>query len=135
MKTSWASVLFLAIALLAPSARIAQAVDVDANAAASLRARYDGLQNRLSHNQFQRPLYLDSSETPASVTGDIYARIDYPFEPWGNACKQQHEGIFPHQGADGRRLAGEQQIERLALRGVPCRLLVSRTRLLQLCVR
>jgi hypothetical protein len=59
---------------------IARADDVDAGSAASLHAKYDELQNRLSHNQFQRPLYLDSSETSDSVTGDIYARINYPFE-------------------------------------------------------
>jgi len=79
MKTSWASALFFAVALLCIGARIAHADDVDANSAASLRAKYDGIQYRLSHNQFQRPLYLDSSETSDSVTGDIYARIDYPF--------------------------------------------------------
>lgn len=44
-----------------------------------MRAKYDSLQNRLSHNQFQKPLYLDSSETSDTVTGDIYARVDYPF--------------------------------------------------------
>src|SRR3972149_11288174 len=70
---------FSAIALLCMGAGIAHAGDGDAISAASLRARYDGLQDRLSRNQFHRPLYLDSSETPDSVTGDIYARIDYPF--------------------------------------------------------
>jgi hypothetical protein len=79
MKTSWASALFFAIALLCMGARIAHADDVYANAAASLHARYDGLHDQLDHNQFQRPLYLDSSETSDSVTGDIYARINYPF--------------------------------------------------------
>jgi hypothetical protein len=79
MKTFRASVLFLAIALLCLGARIAHADDADAKSAAGLRARYDGLQNQLSHNQFQRPLHLDSSESPDSVAGDIHARIDYPF--------------------------------------------------------
>ena len=79
MKTSWASALFLTIALLCTGASIAHADDADANSAASLRAKYDGLQNRLDHNRFQRPLYLDSSETSDSVTGEIYARINYPF--------------------------------------------------------
>jgi hypothetical protein len=79
MKTSWVSTLCFAIALLCTGAGIAHAGDADADSAASLRARYGALQNRLNHNQFQRPLYLDSSETPDSVTGDIYARIDYPF--------------------------------------------------------
>jgi len=79
MKTPWAPVLFLAIALLCMGARIAHAGDADAKSAASLRAKYDGLQSRLSDNPFNRPLYLDSGETSDSVTGDIYARIDYPF--------------------------------------------------------
>jgi len=60
-------------------AQIARADDADTNSAASLRARYDGLQNRLDHNSFHRPLHLESSEASDSVTGDIYARIDYPF--------------------------------------------------------
>ena len=60
-------------------ARIAHADDIYASAAAFLHARYDGLHNQLDHNQFQKPLYLDSSETPDRVTGDIYGRIDYPF--------------------------------------------------------
>jgi hypothetical protein len=79
MKTSWASARIIAVALLCMGVRIAHADDIEANSAASLRAKYDGLQNRLSHNQFQRPLYLDSSETADSVAGDIYARIDSPF--------------------------------------------------------
>jgi len=79
MKTSWGSTRFFAIALLCIGAHIAHADDVDAKSAASLRAKYDGLQNRLSRNQFQRPLYLDSSETSDGVKGDIYARINYPF--------------------------------------------------------
>ncbi len=78
-RICWVSVLFLAIALSCTGARIAHADDTDATSAASLRAKYDGLHNHLIHNRFQRPLYLDSSETADSVSGDIYARIDYPF--------------------------------------------------------
>lgn len=78
MKTSWASALVFALALCM-GAHIARADDADANSAAMLRARYDGLQNRLDHNSFHRPLHLESSESSDSVTGDIYARIDYPF--------------------------------------------------------
>jgi len=75
MKIILASARLLAIVLLCVGARIACADD----AGASLRAKYDALQNRLSQNQFQRPLYLESSETPDRVAGDIYARLDYPF--------------------------------------------------------
>lgn len=78
MKTSWVSALVFALALCM-GAHIARADDADANSAAMLRARYDGLQNRLDHNSFHRPLHLESSESSDSVTGDIYARIDYPF--------------------------------------------------------
>lgn len=79
MNTSWASVLFLAIVVLCIGTRIGHAGDVDADLATSLRAKYEGLRGQLDRNQFQRPLYLDSSETSDSVTGDIYARTDYPF--------------------------------------------------------
>ena len=35
---------------------------------------------RLAHNQFGRPLVLQSLETSRRVSGDIYAEIDTPFE-------------------------------------------------------
>ena len=79
MKASWTSALFFGIALLCTGARIAHADDLYASAAAFLHARYDGLHYQLDHNQFQKPLYLDSSEISDSVTGDIHARINYPF--------------------------------------------------------
>ena len=75
----------IAFALLCVGARLALADDTEAASAAALRARYDALQERLDHNQFQRPLYLDSGETPGKVTGDIYARINAPFESAGVA--------------------------------------------------
>jgi hypothetical protein len=57
----------------------------DANSAAALRAKYGVLQDQLSHNQFQRPLHLDSSETPDRVTGGIHALVNYPFATVGAA--------------------------------------------------
>ena len=51
----------------------------DANSAASLRARYAQLKQKLVDNQFMRPLYLDSAESPNHLQGDIYALVDYPF--------------------------------------------------------
>jgi hypothetical protein len=79
MKAQWAPARLFAIALACLGAGIAHADDTGANSAAALRAKYGVLRDQLSHNQFQRPLYLDSSETPGGVTGDIYALIDYPF--------------------------------------------------------
>jgi len=47
--------------------------------AARLQARYLSLQGQLSDNVFQRPLYLDSTETPEGLKGEIYAVIDHPY--------------------------------------------------------
>ena len=68
-----------AVALACASVGMVHATDTDAKSAATLRARFSVLQDQLSHNQFQRPLYMDSSETPDSVTGDVYALVNYPF--------------------------------------------------------
>ncbi|MEK6246165.1 MAG: hypothetical protein AABM33_16905 [Pseudomonadota bacterium] len=57
----------------------AHAGDAEVNSAGSLRAKYAQLRAQLSNNQFQKPLYLDSSESPDGVTGNVYALIDHPF--------------------------------------------------------
>ncbi|HEV8255460.1 MAG TPA: hypothetical protein VGR42_00670 [Casimicrobiaceae bacterium] len=49
------------------------------DSAAALYARHGSLRDQLSHNQFQRPLHLDSMETPDELRGDIHALIGYPF--------------------------------------------------------
>ena len=74
-----------AVALVCLGAGIAHAGDADANAAASLRAKHGALRDQLSHNQFQKPLYMDSSEIGGGVAGDIYAVINYPFATAGAA--------------------------------------------------
>jgi hypothetical protein len=57
----------------------ASAVEPDTNSAAALRERYVALTTQLSSNQFEQPLYLDSAESSGTLQGDIYARVDYPF--------------------------------------------------------
>jgi len=52
----------------------AQGLPVD-----QLRAKHAELGNKLGHNQFRKPLYLDSSESPDGVKGNVYALIDHPF--------------------------------------------------------
>jgi hypothetical protein len=85
MKALWTPARLFAVALVCLGVGIAHADDADANLAASLRAKYGALQGQLSHNQFQRPLYMDSSEISRGVTGDIYAVINYPFATAGAA--------------------------------------------------
>jgi hypothetical protein len=53
--------------------------DAEAKATDSLRAKYAELRGQLSNNQFQKPLYLESSESPDAVAGNVYALIDHPF--------------------------------------------------------
>lgn len=77
MKAAWMPVRIAAAAVLCVGAAVAG--DADVNSAGSLHAKYAELRNQLSHNQFQKPLYLESSESPNDVTGDIYALIDHPF--------------------------------------------------------
>ena len=47
--------------------------------AADLQARYRSLQDQLSHNAFQRPLFLDSTEAAEKLQGEVYAVIDHPY--------------------------------------------------------
>lgn len=44
-----------------------------------LLAKYVSLEPRLRQNQFNRPVVLDSLETPSRVTGEVHAVVDYPF--------------------------------------------------------
>jgi len=80
--------LFAVALLLCLGPGIAQADDADANSAASLRAKHGGLQDQLIRNQFQKPLYMDSSENPGGVAGDIYALLNYPFATVGAALNR-----------------------------------------------
>lgn len=47
--------------------------------AATLRARHAALREQLSNNHFQRPLYIESSQTAGDLKGDIYAVIEQPY--------------------------------------------------------
>ena len=49
-----------------------------------LHAKYVALQDQLDRNAFRRPLYLESSESPGLVKGDIYAVMAAPFAQAGS---------------------------------------------------
>jgi hypothetical protein len=76
-----------AAALLCMGAGAARADDAGTNSgpAATLSATYAALKDELSHNQFNRPLHLDSSEGPDGVRGEIFAIVNYPFATAGAA--------------------------------------------------
>jgi hypothetical protein len=46
---------------------------------ASLLSEYDSMKVQLEHNQFKRPLVLDSTEAPDQLKGSVYAVVDHPF--------------------------------------------------------
>lgn len=49
------------------------------NLAVALRAKYTEFSKQLLNNQYQRTLYLISTESPQDLKGEIYAVVDYPF--------------------------------------------------------
>ncbi len=61
---------------------LAQAQD-----AATLKMRHASLRDALANNAFRRPLVLESKEGAGDLKGDIYARIDQPFEVAGPALQ------------------------------------------------
>ena len=58
-------------------------VPVLAQDAPSLQARHRALQQELASNPFNRPLHLESHETPERLEGDVYARLDRPYTEVG----------------------------------------------------
>jgi len=61
--------------------------------AARLLATYHDLKPRLDQNAFHRRLYLDSQESPSTVTGEIYAVMDYPFVTVHDALSDTSNGV------------------------------------------
>ena len=58
---------------------LAAALPAQAQDGASLQARHAALRAPLASNPFQRPLYVESSESPVAVRGEVYAQIEQPF--------------------------------------------------------
>lgn len=67
---------YLLLLALAGSVFTARAQNV---AVQDLLAKYASLEQRLRQNQFDRPVVLDSLETPSRVTGEVHAVVDYAF--------------------------------------------------------
>lgn len=59
-----------------------------ADDAASLRARHEAMAAQLAHSPFQRPLYLQSSQTDSQLRGDIYAELERSFSQTGPALRE-----------------------------------------------
>ena len=70
---------YLTVWVVFSSFSISFAAVPESSSGTSLLAKYNAMSNRLQKNQFQRPLYLDSSESKNDIRGDIYAVVDYSF--------------------------------------------------------
>jgi len=56
--------------------------------AGNLRARHAELRDELHNNSYQRQLYIDSTEAPGTLQGDVYAVLDHPFEKVKDALQE-----------------------------------------------
>ena len=68
-----------ALALLALSVSPWALAD-DGGGAAALRAKHGEIRDKLVHNGFGKPLYLESSEENGKLRGDVYAVVQHPFQ-------------------------------------------------------
>ena len=71
-----------ALLLCAAALTAARAQDAEA-----LKARHTALREQLANNQFQRPLYLESTQTSGNLKGDVYALIEQPYMVVGQALQ------------------------------------------------
>ena len=69
----------LTIGVLCAATGLAHAGALNDGSAALLSARYSTLRQALSNTEFGRPIRMESSEANGSVTGDVYAVLDFPF--------------------------------------------------------
>lgn len=56
--------------------------------AGGLRAKHGELREALRHNNFKRPLHIDSAESGDTLRGDVYAVLDHPFATVSEALKE-----------------------------------------------
>lgn len=54
---------------------------------AGLQAKYTELRPQLRNNNFQRALYIESSEAGDTLKGEVYAVLDHPFATLSSALK------------------------------------------------
>ena len=75
-------ILCLVACLMGTATLAARAEDIG-----SLRARYGELREQLRTNSYGRALYINSTESGDTVTGDVYAVLDHPFTVLSLALK------------------------------------------------
>ena len=82
--------------------------------AAALKARHAALRGKLASNQFERPLYLESSQADGTLKGDVYARFEQPYAVLGPALQgraQWCEILILHPNVKSCRSAAGDQLK------------------------
>ena len=115
MRTPWTRAVALAawLACGLVAAPVAQAQD-----AAALKARHDGLSDKLANNPFRQPLVLESAQSSGDLKGDVYAVVDQPFSVVGPALQgMDHwcELLILHLNVKNCSFAGKPPAEVLSL--------------------
>ena len=68
-----------------------QAGNEPALSASALQAKYASLKERLNHNQFKLPLYIDSRQKSGDLQGDVYAVVSHPFSTVSASVKNANQ--------------------------------------------
>ncbi len=66
-------------AAFAAGLALAHAAPPEPGPAGALRAKYEELKGKLAANDFARPLFIDSRESPNQLRGDVYAILGHSF--------------------------------------------------------
>jgi hypothetical protein len=75
-SVAWLRAFVFAIALMVPGVGRTGTPD----AAEALHLRHAALRDVLARNEYQRPLYLDSTEAAGNIKGDVYVVVAHPFD-------------------------------------------------------
>ena len=97
---------------------LACAAPVQAQDAATLKARYAESQERLANNPFGRPLFLESAQSGEGLKGDVYSVVEHPFPMVQAALKPADhwcDVLILHLNVKGCRSTTTAGVSRLAL--------------------
>jgi hypothetical protein len=94
------------------AAGIVFAAAADRGPASALRAKYDALRNGGGKSQFGIPLFIESQQTPGTLSGDIHAQVDHGFAAVRDALRDPRswcEILILHPNVKGCSVAGREQ--------------------------
>jgi hypothetical protein len=64
---------------------------LESGGADTLRQKYAEIKPRLANNQYGQPLFIESTEAPGQLKGEVYALLDYPLEKVAAALRTEQQ--------------------------------------------